>query len=169
MNSCYYVKRGINEVPAAKESSMQFGAAETIDESSGSITTWFKQGHYIHFNNLKIVLQLKLLQRGLAEILGTCEDTITGWESNRYRPHIQFASGIIRFLGYNPYPFETKTLGGRIKYYRFLHGLSHKKFGTIFVMHATTVGAWDAETSPPRADRLEQLNSLLKSLPKEPS
>ena len=76
-------------------------------------------------------LELKLRQVDVASILNTTEDSVRFWETDRAKPQINFAPGIIKFLAYNPYPVEPNTMGGRIKHYRILHGLSHKKMGRI--------------------------------------
>lgn len=57
---------------------------------------------------------------------------------------------IIEFLGYNPLVVEDTKLAGRIKNYRIFHGSSHKKFGKLVGVDASTVGAWENETSPPK-------------------
>lgn len=55
------------------------------------------------------------------------EDTITYWETGRRRPLIYHYPKIIEFLGYNPFPFETETIGRRIKKYRIENGLSQEE------------------------------------------
>ena len=88
-------------------------------------------------------LQLRLFQGDVAKIFEVCEDSITGWESGRSVPQIHLCPKIIQFLGYDPFPCETETLGGRIKKYRVEQGLSHKRLGKMVGVDASTIGAWE--------------------------
>lgn len=100
-----------------------------------------------HIRNRRIALNF--LQADIAKIFDVSEDSITGWESGRSVPQIQFYPKIIEFLDYNPFPFETETLGERIRKYRFEHGLSHRKFGHMLGIDASTIGAWEKNEHVP--------------------
>lgn len=88
-------------------------------------------------------LDLKLRQKDVALMVGVIEESIMYWETDFAKPQIQHAPKIIKFLGYNPYVKEPKTLGGRIKNYHVLHGLSHKKMGKIVGVDAATISTWE--------------------------
>jgi len=105
--------------------------------------------------------ELKLLQSELAQMLGVCEDTITGWENGRSVPQIQFYPRLIQFLGYNPWAAETETLGGRIKLYRMEHGLSHKNLGKKLGVDASTVAAWEENEHVPNQSKRKIVEVLL--------
>ena len=47
-------------------------------------------------------LDLGMLQRQAADIIGVDETTIYNWESNRVEPAARLIPRIIRFLGYSP-------------------------------------------------------------------
>jgi DNA-binding XRE family transcriptional regulator len=64
-------------------------------------------------------------------MIGVTEESVYYWETNRAKPMVHHIPKIIEFLGYNPYPVEAETLGGRIKSYRLEHGLSHKRLGEL--------------------------------------
>ena len=72
--------------------------------------------------------ELKLLQKDVVEILAVTENTITNWENEKATPLVYHYPKIIAFLGYNPFPIETETLGGRIRKYRIENGLSQEDF-----------------------------------------
>ena len=72
-------------------------------------------------------LQLRLLQKDVASEIGVTEDCITLWENNHSKPTVSYYPKIIQFLGYVPFEVDTSTLGGQIKLYRYLHGLSKEK------------------------------------------
>src|SRR5258706_14052955 len=109
-------------------------------------------------------VELKLTQEAAALQLEVSTDTVTFWESRRFQPKIHNVPKIIKFLGYNPYPIEKAILGARVKYYRLMHGLSHKKFGILFQVDASTVGSWENERSSPHASTKAKLEVLLSTL-----
>ena len=111
-----------------------------------------------HIKNRR--MQLKLFQSDVAKIFDVCEDSITGWETGRSVPQIQYYPKLIEFLGYNPFPFETETLGGKIKKYRIEHGLSHKKFGEKIGVDASTVGSWEENEHAPNRGKKKILEEL---------
>lgn len=94
-------------------------------------------------------LELKLRQEDAAKLLGVTDDSVRFWELGLSIPRIEHVPKVIEFLGYNPYPFETKTLGGRIRYYRLLHGLSHKKLGKLLGVDAATISTWETNKFKP--------------------
>lgn len=99
-------------------------------------------------------LELKLLQSDLAKIFDVCEDSITGWENGRNTPQIQYYPKLIEFLGYSPFLVETETLGGRIKQFRILNGLSQKAFAIKMGVNESTIFSWEkGEHSPFPAKR----------------
>jgi len=55
-------------------------------------------------------LDLELLQKDVAKIIGTTESTIWNWENNYVTPSISYIPNIIKFLGYIPYDTSNKTL-----------------------------------------------------------
>ena len=114
-----------------------------------------------HIKNRR--LQLKLKQADVAKVFDICEDSITGWENGRSEPQIQFYPKIIQFLGYNPFPVNTETLGGQIKNYRIAQGLSHKKFGQKIGVDASTVSGWEDNLHKPSRAKQRELERLLNS------
>ncbi len=93
--------------------------------------------------------ELGLLQKDLAARFGVCEDTITGWENNRCAPRIQHYPKLIEFLGYNPFPQDENTLGGRIQKYRSERGISQKKFAQMMQVDKSTVRSWERNEHRP--------------------
>ena len=111
-----------------------------------------------HIKNRR--LQLKLTQADVAKVFDICEDSMTGWENGRSKPQIQFCPKIISFLGYNPFPVDTSTLGGRIENYRILNGLSHNKLGKKIGVDASTISAWEEEKHKPTSKMKKILEEL---------
>jgi DNA-binding transcriptional regulator YiaG len=108
-------------------------------------------------------LELQLRQRDIARILKVSEDCITNWENNLAEPRIQNFPAIIAFLGYNPFAINLGTLGGRIKQYRILGGLSHRNMGKILKVDASTIGTWEKNMHYPQGAMLKKLLQLLKA------
>lgn len=127
------------------------------------------QNSHIGLHIRKRRLELKLLQKDVATYIGVTEETIMRWEIGSAEPQIQFVPKVIQFLGYNPYPNETETFGGRLKFYRMLHGLSHKKMGKLVGVDAATVSTWETNKFKPNSENLETINVFLKDVPKTSS
>ena len=106
-------------------------------------------------------LELKLRQVDVARLLNTTEDSVRFWETDRSKPQINLAPRIIKFLGYNPYLVGTNAMGGRIKHYRILHGLSHKKMGQIIGVDAATISTWETGKLKPNDVNLKRLQEIL--------
>ena len=104
---------------------------------------------------------MRLFQKDVALIFKVSEDCITNWENGRAIPQIQYYPVIISFLGFNPFSSDTSTLGGRIMQYRYEHGLSHKAFGKLLGVHASTVGSWEAGEFEPHSKTHKKIEKLL--------
>lgn len=107
-------------------------------------------------------IERELLQNEVANVIGVSEATITNWENNLSEPKIMHLPEIINFLGFSPYRFNTKTLGGKIKQYRNRYGLSHKKMGTLLKVNASTIGSWENNEHAPQGELRKNLNKLLQ-------
>lgn len=106
-------------------------------------------------------LELHLFQADVANILGVCEDSITGWENGRSEPQIRYYPKLIEFLGYNPIPENSETLGGRIKKYRLKHGLSLKHFAKLFGADEKSIVSWEKNETIPRKSILDKIKELI--------
>jgi len=71
-------------------------------------------------------LDLKMLQREVAEQLGVDKPSVFTWEANTVSPEIRCMPAIIRFLGYNPLP-AADTLGGRLVRHRTSLGMTREE------------------------------------------
>jgi DNA-binding transcriptional regulator YiaG len=81
------------------------------------------------------------VSKGCCVAFGVSEDSVTYWENGWTFPQINYYSAIISFLGFNPFSLDTSTLGGRIKAYRYEHGLSHKALSKLLGINASPVGS----------------------------
>lgn len=94
-------------------------------------------------------------------MVGTCKDSITGWENGRSVPHIHFYPGIIDFLGYIPFETSEETLEARIKTFRLTHGLSQKKLGKLLSVDESTIKSWENGRRVPNESRLKKIEEIL--------
>ncbi len=86
-------------------------------------------------------LDLKLLQRDIAQRLGVDETTVYNWEKNHSKPSLRYIPKIIKFLGH----FPLKCKGGpveKLKFYRFINGLSCKRLGKIMGRDPERLADW---------------------------
>ena len=78
-------------------------------------------------------LDLKLLQRQVAEQSGVDEITITNWERNATTPAIRYTPAIIQFLGYEPQS-AADSLPQRLATERTALGLSQRTMAERLVL-----------------------------------
>jgi len=106
-------------------------------------------------------MDLKLSQVAVARILDVYELSISHWESNQTVPVVAMMPRIIAFLGYNPCSIDISTLGGRIKHYRYINGLSRKYLGNQFFVNYRIISSWEADEFVPSTENYEKLMQLL--------
>lgn len=102
-----------------------------------------------------------MLQKDLANFIGVCEDSITLWENNRNEPSIIYYPKIIQFLGYVPFDVDDSTLGGKIKLYRYLHGLSQTELALKLEVNESTVFHYENNKHKPLPKTLRKFKLLL--------
>ena len=109
-------------------------------------------------------LDLGMLQKDVAKIIGTSTDTICYWENNRATPYISYIPNIIKFLGYVPFDTSCDTLREKIVTSRKLLGLSQRKYARLIGIDPSTLGKWEQGKSTPRPDKLEKLGLLERTI-----
>jgi transcriptional regulator with XRE-family HTH domain len=106
-------------------------------------------------------LNLKLLQKQVADKIGVHETTITGWEGNATAPEIRYIPAILQFLGYDPLPTPS-SLSERLATTRKALGLSQRKMaGKLGVDPATLMG-WEAGRHQPTGKSLDLIGRVLQ-------
>jgi transcriptional regulator with XRE-family HTH domain len=106
-------------------------------------------------------LDLELLQKDVAKLIGVTEATIYDWESNRTSPRFRYTPRIIEFLGYWPYDTPATTLGARILRARKLRGITQKELAKSFGVDQSTVESWEKDEHRPLKRYWDKLSSLL--------
>ena len=107
-------------------------------------------------------LDLKLLQKQVADRIGVHEMTITSWEGNATIPEVRYMPALIQFLGYNPLP-AASSLPERLATARRALGLSQRKMaGKLGVDPATLMG-WETGRHQPTGKSLDLIGRVLQS------
>lgn len=104
-----------------------------------------------------------MLIKDVATILGIHTWSLHEFEHNKWEPYARKYPEILAFLGY--YPFETETLGGKIRKYRYVHGLTHVEFGKLVGAAGCTISAWERNKMMPRYEKmLQKITALVKTV-----
>lgn len=80
-----------------------------------------------------------LTQEQTARHLGVERNCIIDWENKHTDPPVEYYPAIIRFLGYFPFPVNVNTTEGKVKYYRFINGLSQENMAKIYGIASATI------------------------------
>ncbi|MFQ5965235.1 MAG: helix-turn-helix domain-containing protein [Candidatus Scalinduaceae bacterium] len=105
-------------------------------------------------------LDLKLLQKDVAQKLGVGETSVYNWENNLTKPALRYIPKIIEFLGYVPFNTSNLSVGERIVVYRKLHGLSQKKLAHKLDIDPCTLSKWERDKRKPSERLLKDLTAF---------
>ena len=83
------------------------------------------------------------------------------WENGRNKPHLYQYRVITAFLGYYPFDYETETFGGKIKRYKYEHGLSNEKLAKLLEVDEGTVAGWEQNKRLPKSRNVGYVLSIL--------
>ena len=114
-------------------------------------------GEYIR----KRRMDLGLTQLGAAQRVGALKDTLRYWEKG-YEPSARYWPGILRFLGYDPYP-APRSLGENLVAKRRQLGLSRKRMAARLGVDEGTMKRWERGMARPTGKRIETVNEFLAS------
>ena len=87
-------------------------------------------------------LELGLLQREVAEIVGVPETTVQMWECYGYKPRIRNWPGIIFFLGCEPFP-PPMTMAEKVKAIRRRLGLTSRELAQRIQADPGAITRWE--------------------------
>jgi DNA-binding XRE family transcriptional regulator len=106
-------------------------------------------------------MDLGLYQADVARQFKISEDCVCYWENECSHPHLKYYPLIIAFLGYYPFDHETTTFGGKIRRYKYEHGLSNEKLAKELGVDETTVANWERNKRVPLARSMEIVLSAI--------
>ena len=105
-------------------------------------------------------LDLSLLQREVAEIIGVDETSVHNWEINKALPMLRCLPAIIAFLGYNPLP-EPTTIAEKLVQYRSIRGIHQDELAKRIGVDPATLARWERGEREPSGKHLKQVEVLL--------
>jgi len=91
------------------------------------------------------------------------ESTLTNWEKNRTNPTPRCLPKIIEFLGYDPMPSVSKSLGERLLRYRKHRGTSQKELAKQISIDPTTLSRLERGKGECFPSTLKKALALFKS------
>lgn len=96
-----------------------------------------------------------------ADQIGTLSRNIILWEQGG-EPHIHSLPGVLRFLGYDPYPPPRTTLRERLYSTRRVLGLDCKQMGRFYGVDPKTWWWWETGKHSPLSGRIAGLERFLE-------
>ncbi|MCG3165578.1 MAG: hypothetical protein POELPBGB_01346 [Bacteroidia bacterium] len=109
-------------------------------------------------------LDRKLSQLDVAKILFVTEDSVTGWELNRFTPTPKYIKGIVSFLGYVPIEWNKGSLGTRLHYARLISGLTLEQLAKHIGCDESNLRVIELDKRTPRNGTLEKLSEFIQSV-----
>ena len=123
-------------------------------------------------------LESGLRQAELARKLGISERTLSLWECDKVSPRWEHHSGIIEYLGHDPFPscglrdpysnettrvasLSPETIGGRIRIRRLELRLTVKECAETLKVAAKTLHAWEKQRHQPARGMEKRLIEFL--------
>ena len=106
-------------------------------------------------------LDLKLLQKQVADYIGVAYATITNWEGNTTSPEIRYIPAIVRFLGYGPQT-PANSFSERLVTVRRTLGLSQRKMAKKLGVDPASILGWEAGRHQPTGKSLDLIGKVLQ-------
>ena len=104
-------------------------------------------------------MDLGLLQREVAEIIGVTESSVWNWEHG-VEPEQHYNPNIIKFLGYIPFDCPDDTVG-RLAWYKRTNGLTLNELGQQMQRHPDQLQEWLSGTRCPFKKSQERIELFL--------
>jgi transcriptional regulator with XRE-family HTH domain len=105
-------------------------------------------------------MDLKLLQKDVAGIIGVTECTIYNWENGEREPETKYTPRIIDFLGYTPFECPGDILG-RLSYFKRIKGLTFRGLGELMGRDHEQLSDWLNSQKKPCPRNLGSINQFL--------
>jgi transcriptional regulator with XRE-family HTH domain len=110
-------------------------------------------------------LDLKLLQKEVAEKLGADATSVNNWEMNRTAPSLPFLPRIVEFLEYVPIEMSPSNPGELIAFSRKLLGISQEQLAQQLGIDPGTLGRWEKGKNRPSLQNWKKLKAVFRSIP----
>jgi transcriptional regulator with XRE-family HTH domain len=90
-------------------------------------------------------MDLNLLQRDVAAIIGVDTTTVFNWETQGMAPNLRALPKVIEFLGYDPRS-SGQTIGEKLRRHREGLGLSWAEAAKVMGVDPSTVSKWERQS-----------------------
>jgi transcriptional regulator with XRE-family HTH domain len=105
-------------------------------------------------------MDLGLLQRGVAEIIGVTESSVWNWEHGT-EPEPRYNPSIIKFLGYIPFDCPDDTVG-RLAWYKRVNGMNLECLGEAMGVDQAQLSSWLTGRHNPSSRNQEKIELFLE-------
>ena len=109
-------------------------------------------------------LELGLLQKETATLIGVTDDTLRDWELHGRPPRARHIPEIIKFLGYDP-ELPPQNVAGLIARERMRRGLSISKMAALVGVSDDTLRNWEAGRYLPMKSGYDKLIRYINGNP----
>ena len=109
-------------------------------------------------------LDLRLLQREVAELLGVCKSVVWRWETGETEPELRFLPKVFGFIGGDPRP-EPTGIGARLIRWREQKGWSRKRLASHLAVDEGTLWRWESGQRCPGRLHSVKIHQLLADHP----
>jgi len=104
-------------------------------------------------------------QSEVASLIGVDVDTITTWETARYKPQVRHYPAIIFFLGYYPFDHERESNVGKMLFIRYCYGWSRKQLAKVLDTDVALIRLWETKKKPVNPKYCDKLLDLFSKNP----
>lgn len=108
--------------------------------------------------------ELGLSQEQAAANLGVNTWTVLLWEQGRYAPTPRFYPGLIRFLGFEPWP-NPRSMSERLQAERLRRGLTRKQLAGMLDVDLGSISKWEAGSRPHHRLSIGKIEAFLNCEP----
>ena len=96
-------------------------------------------------------LELGLLQKDVAQQIGTHVQTVCNWEMGETSPALPWLPGVFGFLGYDPRPVPD-DIGQRLRRHRQAQGVSQAELARQLKVDPGTLAMWEKGRRQPKGE-----------------
>jgi DNA-binding transcriptional regulator YiaG len=94
-------------------------------------------------------------------LIGVSSRAVYSWEKNEETPRFNSVPGLIRFLGYNPFP-TPEEFPARVRFVRRLLGQSQREFARLLGVDPKTILGWETGRYAPQRRWRERVEEMLR-------
>jgi transcriptional regulator with XRE-family HTH domain len=105
-------------------------------------------------------LELGLLQKEVAQRIGSCVASVWLWEAGRAQPQLKWIPAILSFIGHDVRPIP-QTLSAQLVTFRTGRGWSQKRLAAELHVDPTTLSRWERGKGLPLGVYAQRIHGLL--------